>query len=67
MISSQIPNLAPAQPEPLELPQPTDYSLSLKGLWRSWLARMHDTHEVTGSSPVRPIESSVHLCFSQTP
>ena len=24
------------------------------GDWRSWLARMHDTHEVTGSSPVSP-------------
>ena len=24
------------------------------GRWRSWLARLHDTQEVTGSSPVRP-------------
>lgn len=30
------------------------------GRWRSWLARMHDTHEVTGSNPVRPIQSSFH-------
>ncbi len=25
----------------------------LKDRWRSWLARLHDTEEVTGSSPVR--------------
>ena len=25
------------------------------GHWRSWLARLHDTQEVTGSSPVWPI------------
>src|SRR4051812_50193518 len=25
------------------------------GDWRSWLARQHDTLEVTGSSPVSPI------------
>ncbi len=24
------------------------------GRWRSWLARLYDTQEVTGSSPVRP-------------
>ena len=26
---------------------------NLKDRWRSWLARLHDTEEVTGSSPVR--------------
>lgn len=31
------------------------YTLMLQGHWRSWLARLYDTQEVTGSSPVWPI------------
>jgi hypothetical protein len=27
----------------------------IEGDWRSWLARQHDTLEVTGSSPVSPM------------
>ncbi len=32
----------------------TGYTWASPGDWRSWLARMHDTHEVTGSNPVSP-------------
>ncbi len=32
------------------------------GDWRSWLARMHGVHEVTGSSPVSPTNLSVRAC-----
>ncbi len=31
------------------------------GRWRSWLARFHDTEEVTGSNPVRPTDR--FLCW----
>src|ERR1700690_4556809 len=31
------------------------YYQGITGDWRSWLARQHDTLEVTGSSPVSPI------------
>ena len=30
------------------------YVRLLQGHWRSWLARLHDTQEVTGSTPVWP-------------
>ena len=31
------------------------YPVLFKGHWRSWLARLYDTQEVTGSNPVWPI------------
>jgi len=37
---------------------------AVPGRWRSWLARFHDTEEVTGSNPVRPIESLVPTSHS---
>src|SRR5690606_41580153 len=36
------------------LPPDGEASRENMGDWRSWLARMHDTHEVTGSNPVSP-------------
>ena len=42
--------------------------------WRSWLARLHDTQEVTGSSPVwtipqdaRKLASEDYLLFAEAP
>ena len=32
-----------------------------RGVWRSWLARMHGVHEVAGSSPATPTERSTMI------
>ena len=36
----------------------------LMGHWRSWLARLYDTQEVTGSNPVWPTLEEIEPCFA---
>src|SRR5215470_14654226 len=47
-------------PESLDGWSVVDYTSPRWGRWRSWLARLLDTQEVTGSSPVRPTQFSRH-------